>query len=326
MPRPAEAHPPQPVIPPVLQRRRRSPQRRRIPRLRQIQIQPRHQIQGQQQIIPRLPHSPRQLPQHPLRLPFLRQARLPPAIPQIHRRHRLHEHRRPAVRYIMHNPRHPRPHLGLDQQHHPPVALRNQRLLHHLRPLKPPQIPLHNFVQPMLRLPRFRPQPPQQWTGMIQHFPRRADRRPDFPLQMPQIGDVPRQTRQQRQPFLPPQRLPVIPRRPRETPNRIQLLPPQQPPQPGAMRQLANILLRPELQSPPGVNKPAGLGSFLLPGSHLQQIRRRLQRRRPFPSRRRPRITRQPRQHLVKLQHPPRLLKSPQRHWPFPPLRLTGID
>ena len=169
----------------------------------------------------------------------------------------------------MDNARHPVAHLRLDQQHHPPVALRDDRLLHHLGPLETPQVALHDLVQPVLRLPGLAPQPSQQRAGIVQHLARRADGCADRPVQVSQLRDVAGQAGQQRQVLPPVQFVAVMARRPREGPDIVQFIAPQQSAQQRPLDQLADVLLRPELQRPPAVDVPAGLRRLLLPRRHL---------------------------------------------------------
>ena len=118
-----------PIIP---NDRRRGPQGGGVAGLGNVEVQPGHDVQGQQQVLAGVADAVGQVPQHPLHLTLLGQPGLPPAVAHVHRGHRLDEYGGPAVGDVVDDARHPIAHLGLDEQHHPPVALGDERLLDHL--------------------------------------------------------------------------------------------------------------------------------------------------------------------------------------------------
>ena len=156
----------------------------RVTALGHVQVKSRHQVQRQHQVFSRHSHHPGQLAQHPVHLPFLGQPGLPPAVAHVDGRHGLDEYRGPAVGHVVDDARHPVAQLRLDQQHHPAVALGDQRFLDHLRPLQAAQVPLHDFIEPVLGLPRVPAQVVQHGAGVVQNLPGRADRARDGPLQV----------------------------------------------------------------------------------------------------------------------------------------------
>ena len=174
----------------VLDDRRRGPQGGRVAGLGHVQVQARHDVQGQQQVLRGLADADGQLAQYPFHLALFGHPRLPPAVAHVHGGHGFDEHRRAAVGDIVDDSRNAVAHLRLDQQHHTPVALGNERLLHHLGALEPAQVALHDVVQAALGLPRLRPQPAQQRAGIVQHLSRRADGRSDLTVEVSQLRYV----------------------------------------------------------------------------------------------------------------------------------------
>ena len=258
---------------------RSGPQGRRVAGLGHVQIQPGHDVQGQQQVLGGIADAGGELAQHPLHLALLRQPGLAPTVAHVHSGHRFHEDRRAAVGNVVDDAGDAGAHLRLDEQHHPPVALGDDGLLHHLGALEAPQVALHDFVEPVLGLARFGPQASQHRAGVVQHLARRADGRADFPVEMAQLRDIAGQAGQEGQLFFAAQFVAVVAGGAGEGADGVQLLAPQQAAQQGPVNQLADVLLRPEFQRAAAVNVAAGLGGLLLTGGHFQQVLRRLQRR-----------------------------------------------
>ena len=174
----------------VFDDRRCGTQRRRVAGLGHVQVQPGHDVQGKQQVFGGLADAGGKLAQHALHLALLGQPGLAPAVAHVHGGHRLDKHRRAAVGNVVNDTCDAGAHLRLDEQHHAAVALGDEGLLHQISPLEPPQVALHDFVEPVLRLPGFGPQPSQHRAGVVQHLARRADGRADLAVQVAQLRDV----------------------------------------------------------------------------------------------------------------------------------------
>ena len=175
-----------------------------------VQVKSGHQVQGQQQVFAGHSDHPRQLAQHPLDLPALGQPGLPPAVTDLDGRHGFDKNSRPAVGHVMDDAGHAVAHLGLDQQHHPAVALGDQRLLNNLGPLQATQVAFHDLVEPVLGLARLLAEVVQHWTGVVQHLTGWTNCARDCPLQVAQLWDDLRDARQHRYLFVATQFRPVV--------------------------------------------------------------------------------------------------------------------
>ena len=212
----------------------------------------------------------------------------------------------------MDDARHAVAHFGFDQQHHPPVALRNQRFLHQFLPLQPPQLAFHYLVEAGLGLTGFGAQPAQQRTGVVQHLAGGTDGGADLGVEVAQGGQIFGDGGQQRQFVIAQQFVAAEPGGADEHPQGVEFFAAQQAAQQRPFHRLAQILFRPELQRPAGVGEMAGLGGFLQSGGDDEGIGYGFQPPAAFPPQGSAGEIGQPEPHLVEFQQPRRRRKPAQ--------------